>query len=111
MSFQSIFDEFKASSSGTNSFLVLKKQCELELLEGQSFKEKSSLYFIYNFSKTYVLLYEDEPVTVDFSEKTKKQLIEYMDILSIAINTDDDIEILNAINKVSYLYMKSSRIF
>ena len=111
MNFQVIFEKFKNSSNGNDTFKQLKLQCELALKSPLNELESTALLIIYNFAKNYVLLYEDQEVTPIFAEKVKYQLTEYMSELAISLSSNDPHMILNALNTISQHYMASSRIF
>lgn len=111
MNFQTILLNFKNQSTGTDAFKDLKNACEQSLKESQNTKEKAAVYLIYGFARSYVLLYEDEAVTTEFSHASKTQLITYMERLNQALLSHEDSAILNALNQVSDDYIKSSRIF
>lgn len=111
MNFQTILLSFKNQSTGTDAFKDLKNACEQSLKESQNTKEKASVYLIYGFARSYVILYEDEAVTSEFANTSKSKLIEYMECLNEALLSQNDSAILNALNLVSDDYIKSSRVF
>ena len=111
MNFQTILLNFKNQSTGTDAFQNLKNACEQSLKESQNTKEKAAIYLIYGFARSYVLLYEDEAVTTEFSHTSKTKLISYMERLNQALSSHEDSAILNALNQVSDDYIKSSRVF
>ncbi|MFZ2289944.1 MAG: hypothetical protein WAV92_09775, partial [Halopseudomonas yangmingensis] len=73
--------------------------------------EQTALFLIYGFAKNYVLLYEDQAVTADFSNTAKTQLLTYMQQLNAALETQNKALILKRLNQVTQDYMLSSRIF
>ncbi|MCU4581255.1 hypothetical protein KTJ32_09680 [Acinetobacter gyllenbergii] len=111
MTFQSIFETFQTLPNGTDAYKQLKNQCEQAIVAAEYPLEHSALLLIYGFAKNYVLLYEDQPVTPDFSNKVKAQLLAYMNELNQALITQDAMHILTALNNVSTQYIQSSRIF
>jgi hypothetical protein len=111
MNFQTILLNFKNQSTGTDAFKDLKNACEQSLKKSQNTKEKAAIYLIYGFARSYVLLYEDEAVTTEFSHASKTELISYMERLNQALLSHEDSAILNALNQVSDDYIKSSRVF
>lgn len=66
---------------------------------------------IYGFAKNYVLLYEDQAVTAEFSTAAKTQLLNYMQQLNDALQTQNKALILDSLNHVTQHYMLSSRVF
>ncbi|ESK37257.1 hypothetical protein P256_02312 [Acinetobacter nectaris CIP 110549] len=111
MKFHLIFESFKNSANGTDSFKQLKSQCELAIKDPNLELEASALLLIYSFSKNYVLLYEDQEVAPLFAEKVKAQLVGYMTEIDLALSTEDTHLILASLNSVSKQYIESSRIF
>ena len=77
----------------------------------QGSAEQTALFLIYGFAKNYVLLYEDQAVTADFSNAAKTQLLTYMQQLNAALETQDKALILERLNQVTQDYMLSSRVF
>jgi hypothetical protein len=56
--------------------------------------------------KNYVLLYEDQAVTPEFSQTTKQQLLAYISQLNEAIHASDKGNILDALYQVTSGYMQ-----
>nr|WP_174507157.1 hypothetical protein [Acinetobacter sp. Marseille-Q1620] len=111
MTFQNILNKFETLSSGTDAFKQLKIDCEHQILKDPSSLENTALYIIYGFAKTYVLLYEDQAVSTDFSSTAKAQLLEYMHRLNDAFLTQQSENILLTLNEISTHYLKSDRVF
>ncbi|WP_038341935.1 hypothetical protein [Acinetobacter sp. A47] len=111
MTFQTIFETFQTLPNGTDAHQQLKNQCEQAILHSTHPLEHCALLLIYGFAKNYVLLYEDQAVTPDFSSKVKAQLSSYMHEINQALLTQDANQILNTLNDISKQYMQSSRIF
>ena len=111
MKFQFIFENFKALPNGTDAFKQLKILCEQEISKDDNNLDSSALFFIHRFAKNYVLLYEDQEVTPEFSQKAKNQLIDYMSELNTALISQDSNLILDTLNNISKKYFKSSKIF
>ena len=111
MMFQSLFEQFQALPSGTDSFKQLKNHCEQQIKTTDLALEQTALFLIYVFAKNYVLLYEDQAVTADFSNAAKTQLLTYMQQLNAAFETQDKALILDRLNQVTQDYMLSSRVF
>ena len=111
MTFQAILSQFKSLSSGTEAFKQLKKDCEALILSGAATEESTALFLIYGFARSYVLLYEDDPVTSEFSQAAKQQLIVYMEQMNQAFQANDPAKILQAYNDVVQDYMKGQRVF
>ncbi|WP_150956538.1 MULTISPECIES: hypothetical protein [Acinetobacter] len=111
MTFQTIFETFQALPNGTDTYKKIKSQCEQAIIQAEHPLEHCALLLIYGFTKNYVLLYEDQPVSPDFSSKVKAQLTHYMQEINNALATEDAASILAALNDVSKQYIDSSRIF
>ncbi|OIJ29364.1 MULTISPECIES: hypothetical protein [Acinetobacter] len=111
MTFQFIFENFKALSNGTDAFKQLKALCEQSISNDNNNLDSSALFLIYGFAKNYVLLYEDQEITPEFAKKAKNQLIDYMSELNTALISQDSNLILNTLNNISKKYFKSSKIF
>ena len=111
MMFQSLLEQFQALPSGTDSFKQLKNHCERQIKTADLALEQTALFLIYGFAKNYVLLYEDQAVTADFSNAAKTQLLTYMQQLNAALATQDKALILERLNQVTQDYMHSSRVF
>ena len=111
MTFQFLFEQFQALPSGSDSFKQVKNQCEQHIKTANSALEQSALFLIYGFAKNYVLLYEDQAVTAEFSTAAKTQLLNYMQQLNTALQTQNKALILDSLNHVTQHYMLSSRVF
>ncbi|OTG84987.1 hypothetical protein [Acinetobacter sp. ANC 4648] len=111
MTFQALLIHFQTCPSGTDSFKQLKNNCEQLIKNADTDLEHSSLFVIYSFAKNYVLLYEDQAITSEFSHTAKNQLLAYMQQLNQAIQTQDKMHILDTLNQVTHHYLLSSRIF
>ncbi|ENX20769.1 hypothetical protein LF296_14105 [Acinetobacter vivianii] len=111
MTFQTIFETFQTLPNGTDAYKQIKNQCEQAIINAENPLEHCALLLVYGFTKNYVLLYEDQPVTPDFSNKVKAQLTHYMQEISTALATEDAASILTALNHISKQYIDSSRIF
>ena len=109
--FQSLLEQFQALPSCTDSFKQLKNHCEQQIKTTDLALEQTALFLIYGFAKNYVLLYEDQAVTADFSNAAKTQLLTYMQQLNAAFETQDKALILERLNQVTQDYMLSSRVF
>lgn len=111
MNFQLVFEEFNALSNGTDAFKWLKNNCEQAIKKSDLLAEHCCLFLIYGFAKNYVLLYEDQPVSPEFSNAAKTQLLKYMQQMLIALNSQDSQQVLHTLNNISSKYMQSSRVF
>ncbi|MGK9155851.1 hypothetical protein [Acinetobacter radioresistens] len=111
MTFQSILENFKAASNGTDAFKQLKVLCQQSISNVNNNLDSSALFLIYGFAKNYVLLYEDQEVNPEFAKKAKNQLISYMSELNTALITQDSHLVLKALNNVAEQYFRSSKIF
>ncbi|MFH3940895.1 hypothetical protein WDA44_10585 [Acinetobacter nosocomialis] len=111
MNFQTILSSFKNQSTGTDAFKNLKNACEQYLKQSSNLNEKAAAYLIYGFARSYVILYEDEAVTIEFAQASKEALMNYMNHLNEALLTENHSTILCALNQVSNDYMQGSRVF
>ncbi len=70
MSFEEVSRQFAQSESGTDSFKILFRRA-FELMQEDA--PNAALYFVIGIAaQAYVRRYEDEGVTSDFANKTKK---------------------------------------
>ncbi|MEG0489271.1 MAG: hypothetical protein RR575_15265 [Acinetobacter sp.] len=111
MIFSTLLKQFQNLSNGSDAFKQLKNHCEAHILNADSDLENSTLFLIYGFAKNYVLLYEDQAVTAEFSAAAKTQLLGYMQQLNNAIETGNKTLIFDTLNQVTAEYMQSSRVF
>ena len=111
MVFQSLLEQFQALPSGTDSYKKHKNHCEQQIKTANLALEQTALFLIYGFAKNYVLLYEDQAVTAQFSNAAKTQLLTYMQQLNATLETQDKALILERLNQVTQDYMLSSRVF
>ena len=111
MMFQSLFEQFQALPSGTDSFNDHINDLAHQINTANLAIEQTALFLIYGFAKNYVLLYEDQAVTAQFSNAAKTQLLTYMQQLNAAFETQDKALILDRLNQVTQDYMLSSRVF
>jgi hypothetical protein len=72
MSFEEVSRQFAQSESGTDSFKILFRRA-FELMQEDA--PNAALYFVIGIAaQAYVRRYEDEGVTSDFANETKKTL-------------------------------------
>ncbi|GBU09950.1 hypothetical protein AwWohl_10880 [Gammaproteobacteria bacterium] len=108
MNFQEIATEFKESAPGTDSFKRLYKSCfEIMLLDPSN----ASLYFVIGIaSQAYVVRYEDQAISNEFAEKSKKTLDIFIDKILIALKSDNEQKIL-ILNEITSHYQLNNNDF
>lgn len=106
MNLNQIIEQFSNSQSSIDAFAQVKQEC-MELIESDP--QRASIYYvIWGFCRSFVLLYEEEEMTVEFTDASKTQLLDYMQRLELAINTGSEFD---ALNSVVSDYIQSQRIF
>ncbi|MBX6318589.1 hypothetical protein [Pigmentiphaga sp.] len=109
MNFTELIQRFAAQAPGTDSFLKVKEG-SLALITSDS--EHAAAYFlIYGFARSYVLLYEDQPIEPAFAETAKTQLLSYMNRLDEAFKTGTAEALVAAMNWIVLDYGRSGKIF
>lgn len=109
MNFTELIQRFAAQAPGTDSFLKVKEG-SLALIISDS--EHAAAYFlIYGFARSYVLLYEDQPIEPAFAETAKTQLLSYMNRLDEAFKTGTAEALVAAMNWIVLDYGRSGKIF
>jgi hypothetical protein len=110
MTFDEITRQFEQSpsGSGTDAFLELKNASR-ELM-GSDPRHAAVYYLVHNFARNYVILHDDEPVTIESANESKQQLLGYMKRLNAALGQGDS-AVLATASEVINEYMQSKRPF
>lgn len=87
MNFSQVADQFAASAPGTDAFLIVKEQMRSLIASDPS---RAAAYFlVYGFARSYVILHDDEDITVEFALAAKTRLLKYMRQIETAIPQDE----------------------
>ncbi|UUC50446.1 MULTISPECIES: hypothetical protein [Pseudomonas] len=109
MNFSEMVQRFAAALPGTDSFKQANAHCET-IIQDEPF-QSCAAFLIAKFCRSYVLIYEDQALEVDFARRNHRQLLEYMNKLDMALATHDHAVVHQALIDVVEHYAKSDRIF
>ncbi|WP_375739442.1 hypothetical protein [Pseudomonas boanensis] len=109
MKFSEMVAHFAEALPGTESFKLAKNDCEAIIRDEPS--QAAAAFLIAGFCRTYVLLYEDQALSMEFAQRNKEQLLYYMRYLDHALGINDPVVAYQAINEVVQQYVASDRIF
>lgn len=103
-----IISEFQNQQPGTDAYQSLKDQA-LELI-GVDSSNAAAYFLIFGFARSYVLLYEEEAVTVELARTAKAQMLDYLQQIndSLALPAETRLRVLN---DITTSYLNSTRIF
>lgn len=110
MNFLRVYNEFKESLNGTDSYVALERNMTSLIKEEQ---RNAAIYFtLRGFAHTYVLLYADQAVTTEFADDVKHEMQKYLDITLQVFNNEYSPERSWAIlNRIIIDYEQSKKIF
>ncbi|WP_285349530.1 hypothetical protein [Pseudomonas sp. ME-P-057] len=109
MNFSQMMKNFSASLPGTETFKLANAEC-LAVIRDEPF-QASAAFLIAGFCRSYVLIYEEEALEMDFARRNHNNLHGYMKTLDLALATYSPEDVLKALNDVVHHYVKSDRIF
>lgn len=109
MNFSEMVQQFTVALPGTDSFKQAHAHCQT-IIQNESF-QSCAAFLIAGFCRTYVLIYEDQALEVEFAKRNHRQLLAYMQILDKALATQDHGTVHRALIEVIEHYSKSDRIF
>lgn len=108
MNFRDLTTTFDASAPGTDAFLEVKRGT-LALVRDDP--DRAAAYFlIYGFARSYVILHDDEPITPDFANASKNQLLGYMRTVDAALDQGAE-ALLGALREIVNHYLHSGKPF
>lgn len=108
MNLAEIVSQFEAGEAGIDAYVELRAQC-LPLVEKDS-ANAAAYFLIANFARSYVILYEEEAVTVEIARKAKATMLDYLQRIVAAQNGSAEAR-LAAINAIAVDYLNSEKIF
>lgn len=108
MTFSQMTQEFDLSPPGTDAFLAVKEGTRNLMKTDPA--HASAHFLIHGFARNYVILHDDEPITREFAEASKQQLLGYMKMLDAAVR-QGDAAMLQAMNSIVTHYIASTRPF
>ncbi|MNR79921.1 hypothetical protein D3C72_106340 [compost metagenome] len=108
MNLAEIVSQFESGVAGTDAYVELRTQV-LPLTE-QDPANAAAYFLIANFARSYVMLYEEEAVTVDIARKAKSAMLDYLQRIVAVQNADAEAR-LAAINAIAVDYLRSEKIF
>ncbi|MBX9799867.1 MAG: hypothetical protein K2Y13_10450 [Burkholderiaceae bacterium] len=108
MNLAEIVSQFESGEAGTDAYVELRAQC-LPLIEKDS-ANAAAYFLIANFARSYVMLYEEEAVTVEVARKAKTAMLDYLHRIVAAQGGNAEVR-LAAINAIAVDYLHSDKIF
>jgi hypothetical protein len=108
MNFNQITQQFETSLPGTDAFLAVKLGTRT-LMESDS-GHAAAYFLVHVFARNYVILHDDEPITPDFAQASKAQLLKYMRAIDAALG-QGEAALMAAMNQMVADYNASSRPF
>ncbi|HEK0906411.1 hypothetical protein ACCE15_10460 [Pseudomonas parafulva] len=109
MNFSLMVNQFAIALPGTDSFKQAKAHCEA-IIRDEPF-QACAAFLIAGFCRSYVLLYEDQALELEFARRNQRQLLDYMGQLDRALASQDAQVVHQALNQVVRQYAASDRIF
>ena len=103
-----IISEFRNQPPGTDAYQNLKDQ--VLQLTGNDPSNATAYFLIFGFARSYVLLYEEEAVTVDTAHAAKAQMLDYLERIHKALGLPAETR-LQVLNDITTHYLNSARIF
>lgn len=108
MTLTKLIAQFQNEQPGTDAYQQIKAVC-LELVSEDP-SNAAAYYLIASFARSYVMLYEEEAVTLDTANKAKAQLLDYLTRIHGAQNALPESR-LSTLNSIAIDYLKSDRVF
>lgn len=109
MNFSEMLQRFATALPGTDSFKQANADCEA-IIRDVPF-QAGAAFLVAGFCRSYVLIYEDQGLELDFARRNHQQLLEYMTTLERALAADDHAVAHQALIEVVGHYARSERIF
>jgi hypothetical protein len=108
MNFSQVTDQFETSAPGTDAFLTVKE--EMRSLIASDSARAAAYFLVYGFARSYVILHDDEDITVEYARTAKARLLQYMRLIEASIPLDEK-SLLEAMNKIIVDYDSSREPF
>ncbi|MDF7671252.1 hypothetical protein PT276_08620 [Orbaceae bacterium ESL0721] len=109
MTFSEVVKSFASSLPGTDTYVKLRKSMQTLIHEDP--KNAAAYFLFFGFSRTYVMLYEDQEVSPQFAEENQQVMLSYLKIVEEALNKHDDQSVYVALNHVVNKYENSKKVF
>jgi hypothetical protein len=106
MNFSQVTDQFETTAPGTDAFLAVKE--EMRSLIASDSARAAAYFLVYGFARSYVILHDDEDITVEYARTAKA--LQYMRLIEAAIPQDKK-ALLEAMNKIIVDYDSSREPF
>ncbi|MES2026567.1 MAG: hypothetical protein V4448_13530 [Pseudomonadota bacterium] len=108
MNLTEIVSQFETREAGTDSYVELRAQC-LSLIDNDA-NNAAAYFLIANFARSYVILYEEEAVTIDVARKAKTLMLDYLRQIAAAQSGNAEAR-LSAVNAIVIDYLRGEKIF
>lgn len=108
MNFSQVTTHFEASAPGTDAFLTVKEAMR-SLITSDS-AHAAAYFLVFGFSRSYVILHDDEDISIEFALSAKAQLLKYMRQIEAAIPHEEKL-LLEALNGIVVDYDSSKKQF
>src|SRR5258708_5012096 len=97
MNFSKVTSHFEESAPGTDAFLAVKE--EMRSLIASDPSCAAAYFLVYGFARSYVILHDDEDISIEFARSAKAQLLKYMREIEAAIPGEEK-SLLEAMNRI-----------
>jgi hypothetical protein len=109
MSLTEVITQFENTPPGTDAFKELNAAC-LNLIKVDP--NHAGLYYPFIvFTRSYVILHEEEAVTFAAANKAKDQMLSYLKRIESALTSDSPEAFLSSLNWIVLDYLQSERVF
>ncbi|MBB1632560.1 MULTISPECIES: hypothetical protein [Cupriavidus] len=108
MTLETTLQQFQDSLPGTDAFVTVKKATR-ELIDTDP-AHAAAYFLLYGFARSYVLLYEDQAVTMDFAEAAKQELLGYMQGIARTLH-GESAALLAEMNRIVSAYQGGKKTF
>ncbi|AGW92941.1 hypothetical protein N234_23220 [Ralstonia pickettii DTP0602] len=108
MTFSTVTEQFNASVPGTDAFLRVKESMPTLMKSDPS--HAAAYFLVYGFARSYVILHDDEGITMEVAEMAKNQLLGYMRAVEQALPGGAE-ALLAAMNEIVVHYDANKQLF
>ncbi|MGO4332055.1 hypothetical protein AB4Z48_33130 [Cupriavidus sp. 2TAF22] len=108
MTLETTLQQFQDSLPGTDAFVAVKNATR-DLIDTDP-AHAAAYFLLYGFARSYVLLYEDQAVTMEFAEAAKQELLGYMQGIARALHGDVAAQVAE-LNRVVSTYQRGKKTF
>lgn len=109
MDLTTLISKFEQSPPGTDAYKTLKADC-LDAIKSDP-NNASAYFMVSRFARSYVLLHEEEAVSVEVAQNAKQQMLDYLGrIRSVAVHGTAESR-LSSLNSIVLDYLQSERLF